>query len=69
MKNNAQAHFVCSQEEETIICFPSTVHNQCETLQDFLRAEEMKTKEFQLDCQRIGYRLAKIHDCIGSMLN
>ena len=57
------------QEDETIICVPSLLNNQCETLQDFLRIEEMKTKEFQLDCQRISYRLAKIQDCIGSMLN
>lgn len=61
--------FVFFQEDETIICFPSLLNNQCETLQDFLRVEEMKTKEFQLDCQRIGYRLAKIQDCIGSILN
>jgi len=33
----------------------------------FLRAEEMKKKEFKLDCQRISYRLAKIQDCIGSI--
>ncbi|UJR26679.1 hypothetical protein I4U23_007996 [Adineta vaga] len=59
-------------EEESLICVPTTYTNgtessACETLQDFLRAEEMKTKEFKLDCQRISYRLAKIHDCIGSI--
>jgi hypothetical protein len=43
------------------------IESPCETLQDFLRAEEMKTKEFKLDCQRISYRLAKIQDCIGSI--
>ncbi|CAF1515286.1 unnamed protein product, partial [Adineta ricciae] len=57
-------------EEESLICVPtaftmSTEASTCETLQDFLRAEEMKTKEFKLDCQRISYRLAKIQDCIG----
>jgi len=43
------------------------IESPCETLKDFLRAEEMKTKEFKLDCQRISYRLAKIQDCIGSI--
>jgi hypothetical protein len=58
-------------EEESLICVPPMVTNEfespCETLQDFLRAEEIKTKEFKLDCQRISYRLAKIQDCIGSI--
>ncbi len=54
-----------------MICVPpmptNGIESPCETLQDFLRAEEMKTKEFKLDCQRISYRLAKIQDCIGSI--
>jgi hypothetical protein len=43
------------------------LESPCETLQDFLRVEELKNKEFKLDCQRISYRLAKIQDCIGSI--
>ncbi len=43
------------------------IESPCQTLQDFLRDEEMKKKEFKLDCQRISYRLAKIQDCIGSI--
>ncbi|CAF0935266.1 unnamed protein product [Rotaria sordida] len=59
------------EEEESLICIPpihtNGIESPCETLQDFLRVEEMKKKEFKLDCQRISYRLAKIQDCIGSI--
>jgi len=60
------------KDEESLICVPpvvstNPVESPCETLQDFLRAEEIKNKEFKLDCQRISYRLAKIQDCIGSL--
>jgi len=58
-------------EEESFVFAPpiptNGLESPCETLQDFLRAEEMKKKEFKLDCQRISYRLAKIQDCIGSI--
>ncbi|CAF1504352.1 unnamed protein product [Rotaria sp. Silwood1] len=58
-------------DEESLICLPPMDTNKiefpCETLQDFIRVEEMKKKEFKLDCQRISYRLAKIQDCIGSI--
>jgi len=58
-------------EDETLICIPAMntngIDSPCQTLQDFLRDEEMKKKEFKLDCQRISYRLAKIQDCIGSI--
>lgn len=58
-------------EEESLICVAPVstepIESPCETLQDFLRAEEIKNKEFKLDCQRISYRLAKIQDCIGSL--
>ncbi|CAF0850267.1 unnamed protein product [Adineta steineri] len=58
-------------EEESLIYVPATYTNgsesPCETLQDFLRAEDIKKKEFKLDCQRISYRLAKIQDCIGNI--
>ncbi|CAM4757531.1 unnamed protein product [Rotaria magnacalcarata] len=59
------------EEEESLICTSSAhtkrIESSCETLQDFLRLEEMKKREFTLDCQRISYRLAKIEDCIGSI--
>ncbi|CAF3134621.1 unnamed protein product [Rotaria sp. Silwood2] len=58
-------------EEESLIYIPpihtNEIESPCETLQDFLRVEELKKKEFKLDCQRISYRLAKIQDCIGSI--
>jgi len=36
----------------------------CLTLKDFLEKEDLKKTDFTLECQRIGFRLAKIQDCI-----